>query len=110
MIACPSENGYVFFWPIEKQSSKKRCFCFADKQTTSKSYEYCYPFQRNSKLGSLDKCTVVIQVPEEVRKMYCDRLSEVKGLERSLRRMVIFISQHGHIKVCADVDKMTIGS
>jgi hypothetical protein len=46
----------------------------------------------------------VIQVPEEVRKMYCERLSEVKDLDKMIKRMVIFISEHGHIKVCADIN------
>jgi hypothetical protein len=49
MIACPSENGYVFFWPLEKVANKKKWLCFGEKELTSKSYEYCYPFQRNSR-------------------------------------------------------------
>lgn len=56
------------------------------------------------RVDNLDKCTIVIQVPEEVRKMYCERLSDVKNLDKMLKRIIIFISEHGHIKVCADVN------
>ena len=44
----------------------------------------------------------MLQAPEAAVKAYCDRLKVCREIDRSINRILIFISEAGHIKVCVD--------
>lgn len=50
LVSSPSENGYVFFWARTKPKTKNKCWVFGDKKLTNKTYEYCLPFPKKSRL------------------------------------------------------------
>ena len=54
-----------------------------------------------------DKCTQVLQAPYASIKSYQERLTCADWDTTTIHRIVIFISETGHIKVCVDAEDRT---